>query len=497
MAEVLAKRAINSNTSDMLDGSFKFVAGLSPLHYGDNRSVNFTPQPTTTPLDGWKDDKADYTYSLGRKSGIDGWFGFGGRQGQNTIFFRLARMGYIHWPTRAFDNISATPTYDRVNLSNNVETFDTGEELLPVGLKATWGNIWNTPNNGEVSIDVNANGERLKLDVILNQAGREWVAANRPPTTTISETYFGMVFQLDLTDIPKIYRDGFDYGVDDDINDLDDLPTELRDDLDNLLAFMPVDYAYAGDKGNEQKIKLTKRFWKDGDGNNYLLVGAKVAEINSLPVGDIRFDPTFGAAQIAITTRDGQEINDTTWLEDGHDSDGNRVGDVGGTSYDMGMSWDNVTIPNGSSISSAIAEVFMKFQSGSGDIVTRMQGFDVDDVAVFSATNRPSQIAQTTALVDRTYTFASDWSGESYLVLDDCSTIIQEIVDRGSWASGNALGVVLKENGSATNIRWQLQDYGRQPANAAKITIVYTEVAGGNLIQGFKQTNKFRHIIGR
>jgi len=184
-------------------------------------------------------------------------------------------MGYTHWPTKAFDNISGAPSYLRSNLTNNVETFDTGEEVLPVGLKASWGNIWNTPNNGEVSIDVNANGERLKLDVVLNQAGREWVAANRPPSTTVSETYFGMVFQLDLSDIPKIHRGGIDYGVDNEIDDLDGLPTELRDDLDNLLAFMPVDYAYAGVKDNEQKIKLTKRFWKDGDGNNYLLVGRK------------------------------------------------------------------------------------------------------------------------------------------------------------------------------------------------------------------------------
>jgi len=475
MAEVLFKRTINSKTYDQGNGLFKFVAGLSPLHFGvANDSVDFNPIPTTIPLDGWKVNQADYTYSLGKKSGQDGWFGFGGRQGQNTIFFRLARMGYIHWPTRAFDNISGAPTYDRANLSNNVETFDTGEEVLPVGLKASWGNIWNTPNNGEVSIDVSANGERLKLDVILNQAGREWIAANRPPSTAIAQTYFGMVFQLDLTDIPKIVRNGIEQG--DDFDDIDGLPTELRDSLDNLLAFMPVDYAYAGEKDNEQKIKLTKRFWLDGDGNHYLLVGAKVADINSLPAGDIRFDPTFGAAQIAIDTRDGQEANDATWAVSGADSDGNRLGNQGGSPHDMGMSWDNVTIAAGSTISSATIELSMKYNNlgNASDIVTRMQGFNVDDVAVFSATNRPSQIAQTTALVDRTYTSASDWIILDWLSCDDASAIIQEIIDRGGWASGQALGVVLKDNGSALNNYWQLQDYGRNTTLAAKITIVYT-----------------------
>ena len=480
MAEIVAKRSVNSKTYEVAPNTFKFVAGLVPLHFGAaSDSVDFTPQATTTPLDGWKVDQADYTYSLGGKSGQDGWFGFGGLQGQNTIFFRLARMGYMHWPTRAFDNLSGAPTYDRVDLSNNVESFDTGEELLPIGLKASWGNVWNTPGGGEVSIDVNANGERLKLDVILNSAARDYISANLPPSTFVPDTFFGMVFQLDLDDIPKIVQDNIE--IPNDANDLNGLPFELRDAIDEALAFMPIDYAYAGIKDEEQKLKLTKRIWLDGDGNHYLLVGAKVAEINSLPAGDIRFDPTFGPAQIAVTTRDGQEGTDSSWAEDGADSDGNRVGEATGD-YDMGMSWDNVTVPAGATISSATVEVYMKWHQAGTDIVTRMQGFDVDDVAVFNATtNRPSQNAQTTAFVDRTYTDASDFATNTWLSLDDCTAIIQEIIDRGGWASGQALGVVLKENGSTASSRWQFQDYGRQTAFAAKITIVYTAGAAATI----------------
>jgi len=144
------------------------------------------------------------------------------------------------------------------------------------------------------------------------------------------------------------------------------------------------------------------------------------------------------------------------------------------------MSWDGVTIPNAATITSATIELFMKGnRAGSSNIVTRMQGFDVDDVAVFGASNRPSQIAQTTAFVDRTYTTASDYIDEAWLSLDDASSIIQEIVDRVGWASGQALGVVLKDNVSAGNNNWQFQDYGRSASDAAKITIVYTAGGGG------------------
>lgn len=182
---------------------------------------------------------------------------------------------------------------------------------------------------------------------------------------------------------------------------------------------------------------------------------------------------TFGPVQIAVDTDDGAEFDDATWQVQGTDIDGNRVGNAIGSIFDMGMRWDNVTIPNGATITSATIELFMKFNSGAGDIVTRMQGFDEDDTATFGVSARPSQRTQTTALVDRTYTNAGDWVDETYLALDDVTAIVQEIVDRGGWVSGNAIGFVLKDNGSAANERWQFQDYGRSAGDAAKLTIIY------------------------
>lgn len=471
-----------------------FVGGMSPLHYENgvdsgeyNCPIDFNLQPSTTPLDGWSVTSADYHLSIGKKNGDDGWFGYGGRQGEHYLFFKLLRMGYMHWPTRAFQDVSGVASYDRSNLSKTVQSFDTGVEQLPVNLKASWRNIWNTPGGGEIFIDLNANGERLKLDIVLNGVGRDWVAVNRPPTTPIPQTYFGMVFKIDWSDIPKRIKNNIELGADDDFNDGDGLPVELRNAKDDLLSFMPIDYAYAGEKDNEQKIRLTKRFHKEGN-NHYLFVGAKVADINNLPDGDIRFDPTFGPSQLAANDRDGSEEGDATWREAGTDGDGNRVGNVT-THWDMGTAWPSVTIPKNATITSATIEYFMKFKTGSSDIVTRMQGFDVDNVAVFSSSNRPSQIAQTTALVDRTYTSAGDYVDETFLALDDAKAIIEEIVARAGWSSGNALGVVLKENGSDGSARWQFQDHNREADKAAKITVVYTSPAGGTTILPQMMTN--------
>jgi len=180
---------------------------------------------------------------------------------------------------------------------------------------------------------------------------------------------------------------------------------------------------------------------------------------------------TFGSVFIGINTRDGEEEADTTWKPSGTDSDGNILGNFSGTVRDIGLSWDNVTVPQGSIITSAFIELFPSYRNGNVPI--DIYGFNVDDVAVFGASNRPSQIAQTTAHVTQTLTTAIPAS--VYFNLADVSTIIQEIVNRGGWASGNALGVVIKDNGAASGVLFQMQDYGNAPANAARLTINYTE----------------------
>lgn len=188
---------------------------------------------------------------------------------------------------------------------------------------------------------------------------------------------------------------------------------------------------------------------------------------------------TFGPSQIASNGDDGQENNDTTWVSAGQDSDGARVGRVSNVPYDMGLRFPNVTVPKDSTITSATIEIFMKF--AAGDINVRLQGIKESNVSAWSSSNRPSQQTQTTAANNQSLTTASDFSDESYLSLADASTIVDEIVSQAGWASGNAMGFVLKDNGSGTNNRWQFQVHDRQASNAAKLTIVYTEPAGSDV----------------
>jgi len=241
-------------------------------------------------LDGWRVTALDWHFALGQPGDkvSDGWVGFGGRLGAHWLRFRLARVGYLHWPTRDFDDVGGAPTYDRANLTRSAEQL-----VLPLGdavtveSRATWTGLWTTPGGGRLDASWRVTGDGLKEEIVVNDAARAWLAANRPPTTPVDETFFGFVFQVDRDDIPVLLRDGVAQPPEADFSDEGGaLPFELRDAQARLLAFLPMAAAYVMD-AEEERISagLVRRMWKDPDGNHYLLIGCRVNVLATLPAG--------------------------------------------------------------------------------------------------------------------------------------------------------------------------------------------------------------------
>jgi hypothetical protein len=98
-----------------------------------------------------------------------------------------------------------------------------------------------------------------------------------------------------------------------------------------------------------------------------------------------------------------------------------------------------------------------------------INGYNVDDAG---AVTRIDNLAMTTASVlvsnDKNDT-ADTW------YTWDVTTIVQEIVNRGGWASGNDLALIAIGNGSADSANKQYYSYDT-PASAAKLDITYGEV---------------------
>lgn len=135
-----------------------------------------------------------------------------------------------------------------------------------------------------------------------------------------------------------------------------------------------------------------------------------------------------------------------------------------GTSGDqtIGMRFQNMNIPQGATITNA----YIEFTTDNDDINSEatdltFRGEDADDTVTFASTSGDiSSRSQTTAFVD--WPIVPEWTlfGEKHQT-PDLSPIIQEIVNRGLWLSGNAMVIIVTGTGERT-----AESFNGEAANA-------------------------------
>lgn len=132
----------------------------------------------------------------------------------------------------------------------------------------------------------------------------------------------------------------------------------------------------------------------------------------------------------------------------------------------FGVAFRNIPILPGSVIKSAYLVVANEPASANYAIQTKIIGIDVDDFSLFdNTTSKPSDHTSanpTTAQVDWDLTTGDVWAASMYYASPDIKTIIQEIIDRGGWASGNDIGLVVRNDGGTDYRTIATQSY-RQP----------------------------------
>lgn len=115
----------------------------------------------------------------------------------------------------------------------------------------------------------------------------------------------------------------------------------------------------------------------------------------------------------------------------------------------QGLRFVNVTIPSGATINTASVSVVIAVTS-QDEPNHPIYGNDVDDAAAFSAiAGSVSGRTQTTATVTWSSTDLGA-TGTSRHDSPDLSTIVQEIIDRGGWASGNAMAFMIQGSSDAS-----------------------------------------------
>ena len=167
----------------------------------------------------------------------------------------------------------------------------------------------------------------------------------------------------------------------------------------------------------------------DGDGidNNYDAECALLGSIYSVPRNDYaEEDVTNG--DMYLTSSDLELVND-------------------GNDQEVGIHYSNITIPQGATINNAYIQ-FQTDEVSTGSVTLTFRGHDVNDAPAFSSTDFDvSSRATTTA---STSWSPNDWNTVGESGADQQSPaltgIIQEIVNRAGWSSGNDMAIIITGN---------------------------------------------------
>jgi TolB protein len=202
--------------------------------------------------------------------------------------------------------------------------------------------------------------------------------------------------------------------------------------------------------------------WKEFDPNS---------DPTSTPTNSPAPTPTpFGytqvTSQVNASADDAEEAIDTGSVTLG--SSDLELGMDGTTSQLVGMRFNNISIPKGASILAAHVE-FEVDQTGSDPTSLLLQGQATDHAVVFttSSSNISSRL-RTAAQVP--WNNVPPWIAvDAKWQTPDLSPIVQEIVNRPGWGSGNSIVIIVSGSGRRT-----AESYNGEPPAAPKLVVAYT-----------------------
>jgi hypothetical protein len=154
-----------------------------------------------------------------------------------------------------------------------------------------------------------------------------------------------------------------------------------------------------------------------------------------------------------------------------------HLGNFTGSIYYNGLRFTSVTIPQGSTITSALLTLYVSAVNGGTQALVSFWGEAADNSAVFATGATPQNRVHTTAQVNQTFTVAN-WATVGYQTnaseKPELATLVQEIVNRAGWVSGNALSIVATDNGSTNPGYVGYATFDNASTKAAKLDITYT-----------------------
>lgn len=166
----------------------------------------------------------------------------------------------------------------------------------------------------------------------------------------------------------------------------------------------------------------------------------------------------------------------------------------------------SVTVPNAATISSATYRMTAQgtYDAG-GNTVSFLVSAEASDNAPALTTDassggslRVSGAPAPTVDRPRTTAVSAAWN-QTAVIIDteysiDVTSVIQEIVNRAGWTSGNAILIIVDTNTTTTQGEWQdYYSYDGDPTKAPKLDITYS--TGGDIIAEAMATYRQRRLL--
>lgn len=140
----------------------------------------------------------------------------------------------------------------------------------------------------------------------------------------------------------------------------------------------------------------------------------------------------------------------------------------------------SVTIPQGLTVDAASITLTCNLARAGTVVRTNISAEDVDDADIVDSDAETDALVRTAAIVP--------WDGLPAWIVDaeytspDLAVVIQEIVDRGGWLSGNAINIIWEDDGSDADLVANRtgHSYDGDTAKAPKLDIDYSGLVEGS-----------------
>ncbi len=175
--------------------------------------------------------------------------------------------------------------------------------------------------------------------------------------------------------------------------------------------------------------------------------------------------------QVGASADDADEADDNTNFDSVGAAAFANSNTTAASRYNEGARFTSVTIGQGDTIDAATMQDYI-YNTTFGHSNVDIHAEDVDNAVDFSTTADVTDRIRTAASV----AWVEDIASTGFATSPEIKTVIQEIVDRGSWSSGNAL-VLLSIGKSDTNNEFRIRSYDWVTTDAQKLDIDFT--AGG------------------